>query len=157
MAVIDEEAAMFFRWINQAKSLFRLIPGPTMRSLRASRARASASTGERGQASAEMAVIMPVFVLILTGIMWFARLAYFHLALLTTANDCAAVASHEPDRYYSTASVVQGAYGIDSNVTLHHEAGASLMACSAFTNVWPGLGVWYTVHMPTQPYASIWP
>jgi hypothetical protein len=140
---------MLFRRINQAKTLFRLFPAPTMRSLRASR--------ESGQASAEMAVIMPIFVLILTGIMWFARVAYFHLALLTTANDCAVVASHEPDRYFGTANLVQGAYGIDSNVTLHHEAGASLMACSAFTNVWPGLGVWYTVHMPLQRYASIWP
>ena len=148
---------MLFGWVNQGKSLFRQFAGPMLRFLRASRARASASTGERGQASAEMAVIMPIFVLILTGIMWFARVAYFHLALLTTANDCAVVASHEPDRYSGTAKLVQGAYGIDANVTLQSEAGTYLMACSAFTNVWPGLGVWYTVHMPLQPYASIWP
>ncbi len=140
---------MASKWFIQSKALFRLFPRPKKRFLRAS--------GEHGQASAEMAVIMPIFVLILTGIMSFARLAYFHLALLTTASDCAVVASHEPDRYYGTANLVQGAYGIDANVTLHHEAGAPLMACSAFTNVWPGLGVWYTVHMPLQPYASIWP
>lgn len=140
---------MLSRWINQVKAFLRLFLRPTMRFV--------CSSCERGQASAEMAVIMPIFILILTGIMSFARLAYFHLALLTTASDCAVVASHEPDRYYGTANLVQDAYGIDANVTLHHEAGASLMACSAFTNVWPGLGVWYTVHMPLQPYASIWP
>ena len=140
---------MLSKWIMQSKALYRLFARPRQRFLRASR--------ERGQASAEMAVVMPIFILILTGIISFARLAYYHVALLTTANDCAVVASHEPDRYYSTANVVQGAYGIDANVTLQSEAGTYLMACSAYTNVWPGLGVWYTVHMPIQPYSSIWP
>ena len=140
---------MLSRWTNQAKALFRLSPRPRRRFLHASR--------ERGQASAEMAVVMPIFVLILTGTIAFAKVAYFHLALLTTANDCAVVASHEPDRYYSTANLVQGAYGIDATVAFQADAGTFLMACSAFTNVWPGVGVWYTVHMPIQPYHSIWP
>lgn len=112
---------------------------------------------ERGLASVEFMAAMPVFVTLIAGIILIAGLAYYHLALLTTANDCAVVASHEPAQYYSTANLVQGAYRIDSNVTLHYEAGGPLMACSAFTNVWPGLGVWYTIHMPLQPYSSIWP
>lgn len=111
---------------------------------------------ERGLASVELMAVMPVFAAFIVGVITLAGLAYYHLALLTTANDCAVMIAHEPAEYYNAATLVQGAYDIGSELQGHLESGGSLAACSAFTN-WNLYALRYTVHIPSQPYQSLWP
>lgn len=48
---------------------------------------------ERGQAAVEMAVVLPVFIVILLGVIAFGRLVYTHLAVMTATNDCVTAAA----------------------------------------------------------------
>ncbi len=111
---------------------------------------------ERGSASAELMVVIPIFVLFIVGILWFAGFAYYHLALLTTANDCAVMVAHEPGQYANAAELVQGAYSIEAYIVGHSETGVGFVACSASTS-WSPYALRYTIHIPLQPYRSLWP
>jgi len=48
---------------------------------------------ERGQAMVEMAVVLPIFVILLLGMIAFGRLVYIHLAVMTATNDCVTAAA----------------------------------------------------------------
>ena len=44
-------------------------------------------TLERGQASVELVLVLPLIVLVIVGLLALGRLLYVHLAILTAAND----------------------------------------------------------------------
>lgn len=138
---------MWPRAITQMKTVFQ----------KGSRRTRRLTPNERGLASAELMVVLPIFVLLISGILYFAGLAYYHLALLTTANDCAVMIAHASNQYGQAAELVQGAYGIEAHIDGHGEAGTAAAACSAATS-WELVGVLrYTIHEPLQPYKSTWP
>ena len=64
---------------------------------------AKVTTFERGQAALELAVVLPLILLFLIGIVTFGRLIYTHLAVMTAANDCATVAAQATDPYDGVA------------------------------------------------------
>lgn len=124
---------------------------------------------ERGQASAEMVIVLPIIVLFIAGIIYATRLAYTHLALITIANDCATTGS----QVATTNSLEAADQGMvaarDSQATFNVEtplksaatgmgAGASV-DCGAALVVWgppTNYNVEYHFRMPLQPYKSNW-
>lgn len=58
---------------------------------------------ERGQAALELAMALPLILLFVIGIVAFGRLAYTHLAVMTSANDCATAAAQATNPYQGLA------------------------------------------------------
>jgi Flp pilus assembly protein TadG len=125
--------------------------------------------GERGQASVELVIILPIIVIFIAGIIAATRLAYTHLALITIANDCATngsqVASTNNDRAgdqgLTAAWDTQATFNIESPLK---SAGTGMgpsasVICSASLVVWgppTKYSVRYDFRMPLQPYKSNW-
>ena len=65
----------------------------------------SQSRGEHGQALVELALVLPFFLLLIAGAMWFGPQAYAKLASDTMSYDCATAASQSLD---ATLGVKQG-------------------------------------------------
>jgi Flp pilus assembly protein TadG len=124
---------------------------------------------ERGQASVEMVIILPIIVIFIAGIIAATRLAYTHLALITIANDCATNGSQVSsthnvlagDQGLAAAQEAQSTFNIESPVksaATGMGAGAS-MICGASLVVWgppTDYSVRYDFRMPLQPYKSNW-
>lgn len=64
---------------------------------------AKVKTFERGQAALELAVVLPLILMFIVGIVSFGRLVYTHLAVMTAADDCATVAAQATDPYDGVA------------------------------------------------------
>ena len=139
---------------------------------------------ERGQASVELVLVLPLIVLMLVGLLALGRLLYVHLAILTAANDCATSAAQATafDRmmgqgfaarenslatFRVSQSVTTG--GIYSAVSPHNAFGN--IACQVgypqevrWLGTFDGtifvgpqfFTVEYTIHLPWQPYKSNW-
>lgn len=124
---------------------------------------------ERGQASAEMVIILPIIILFIGGIIAAARLAYNHLALITIANDCTTNGSQvaapnnlaAADQGMVAARDTQSTFNVESplkSATTGIGANASI-SCGASLVVWgppTNYNVRYEFRMPLQPYKSNW-
>jgi len=53
----------------------------------------SVSPGRGGQAAVEFLLVLPLMIMIIVLIIYFGRLIYVHLAIMTTANDCVTAAA----------------------------------------------------------------
>ena len=135
---------------------------------------ASRPSIEKGQASVELAMILPILVLMVLGLIFLGRTLYIHLALITATNDCATAASQAVryDQAYrqgnaarsqslSTFAVPQdnpGGLGYSSTATC--QTGYTPEQLFFF---WGG-GTWhpriftiyYQFSQPLQPYKSDW-
>ena len=139
---------------------------------------------ERGQASVELVLILPIIVLLILGTLALGRLLYVHLAILTAANDCATSAAQAPEfdhmmaqgfaarenslrAFQVSQNVATGA--IYSAVSVHNTNGN--IACQVGYPLelrWLGtfagsimvgprfFSLEYTINLPWQPYKSSW-
>jgi len=129
---------------------------------------------ERGQAAVELVAILPLFVLMILGLLFIGRALYIHLALITATNDCATAAAQavRSDQAYrqgnaarsqslSTFAVPQdnpGGLSVSNDATC--QTGYTPEATIFF---WGG-GTWhpklftiyYQFSQPRQPYKSDW-
>src|SRR5438105_2552276 len=71
--------------------------------------RAHPKQGENGQAAAELAVIMPLFVLFIIGIVWAAQFFYSYLSAITAASDCAMLGAQQQ----ASAPTWRGGFAIE--------------------------------------------
>ena len=141
-------------------------------------------SANKGQASVEFILVMPLLVIILLALLTVGRLLYVHLALITAANDCATSAAQATEfdpmmsqgfaaRQHSLASfqVSQSVStgGIYSAVSAHN--GFGNIACQVgyplkaeWLGNWAGsilvghqfFSVQYTINEPWQAYKSDW-
>ena len=139
---------------------------------------------ERGQASVELVLILPLVVLMIVGLLVIGRVLYVHLAIITAANDCATSAAQATqfermmgqgfvarENSLSTFQVSQSVTtgGIYSAVSAHNAFGN--VACQVgypqevrWLGTFSGsifvgrqfFTVQYTIHLPWQPYKSNW-
>ena len=116
-----------------------------------------------GLAGVELAAVMPLFVLIITGALLFARDLYLRLGLLTVANDCATALMHAPSGVgaaMQAADAVAGAYdlaGVYNGFPIGNYRffnTCTAIAGSTQGNLFGELT--YTVMQPGQRYKSDW-
>jgi uncharacterized protein (UPF0333 family) len=136
---------------------------------------------ERGQAAVEMAVVLPVFIVILLGVIAFGRLVYTHLAVMTATNDCVTAAAQATNL---SQAVTQGftaretslsTYAVSQRVTVGGQISYSGLdrpvSCQVgypleqdYLGEYNGVifldpklfTLEYTFQLPAQPYKSNW-
>ncbi len=138
------------------------------------RNQSSKNSREHGQAGAELALVLPLIVVMIVGMLVLGRLFYTHLALITATNDCVTAAAQavRADSAYaqgnaaraqslSTYTVPQdnpGGLAFSSDATC--QTGYTLRDLFFFQ----GGGTWnpvvFTIHyeysLPRQAYKSDW-
>jgi hypothetical protein len=120
---------------------------------------------ERGQASAELVVILPIFVIIIVGLIAFVQQAYARLALITITNDCVTTAAQRSvnalkdfgnsDAAFEAARFDEEAFGINA---VNGLAMGGVSICStSYAPDGPGpFRVQYSFKLPLQPFKSDW-
>ncbi len=121
-----------------------------------------------GLAATELIVVLPVFVLILVGMVALARSVYAKIAALTTASDCAMQMAqapigsvlHDGDQGQPITQVEQ-AYGLHYEIQMGTGAGQSIGWCQvAYPFRGPNGEIRMTIQsevtVPAQPYKSNW-
>lgn len=131
---------------------------------------------DSGQAALEMALLLPVLLLLLGGVMTLGPLVYAHLAVLTAANDCAVAAaqtlSGEQGRFQGVAAAqaTLASYHVRQDagilVASTWERGAPVTCTVSYTVDLSGIPlvasfnpdphVEYSVTLPAQAYKSVW-
>lgn len=121
-----------------------------------------------GLAATELVVVLPIFVLILVGMVALARGVYAKIAALTTASDCAMQMAQTPlGSVFNDADQgqpirqVERAYGLHYEVQMGTGAGQSVGWCQvAYVFRGPNgerlLNIQSEVTVPAQPYKSNW-
>ena len=126
---------------------------------------------QKGQAAAELAVIMPLYALFVIGIVWAAQFFYAYLSGITAASDCAMLGAQQQ----ASAPTWRGGFAIEHveqayGVTFRIKAQRDLVPveeCAVYVDatrvnhlgypldsrVEPN----YTFRVPFQPYSSAWP
>ena len=133
-----------------------------------------AQIAERGQAAAELALVLPIIMFIIVGILVLGRLFYIHLALITATNDCVTAASQamRSDAAYAqgnlarqqslaTFSVPQRnpgglGYANDATCQTGYTAGKSIFFEGGGTWDPSIFTIYYQFSLPIQPYKSDW-
>ena len=130
--------------------------------------------GEKGQAAAELVLILPLLVMMIVGMLVIGRLLYIHLALITATNDCATAAAQavRADQAYrqgnearsqslATFAVPQdnpGGLGYSNDATC--QTGYTVEALMFYDdeNTWHPrvFTIYYQFSQPLQPYKSDW-
>lgn len=122
-------------------------------------------SGERGQASAELVVVMPIFIIIIWGLIVFVQQAYSRLALITMTNDCVVTAaqrsvhaltdSGSAHAALAAAKLDEAAFGVSAVKGLAM-GGVSICSTSYAPDGPGGFEVQYSFKLPMQPYKSDW-
>jgi hypothetical protein len=133
--------------------------------------RAYPKQSEKGQAAAELAVIMPLFVLFIIGIMWAAQFFYSYLSAITAASDCAMLGAQQQASgltWFGGFAIehVEHAYGVTFRIKAQRDM-VPVEECAVYVDetavnhagypldlkVQPR----YTFRVPFQRYSSYWP
>jgi Flp pilus assembly protein TadG len=118
---------------------------------------------EKGQASIEMALVAPLFAMIVWGVGVLSQMAYARLALITAVSDCAMIgAQGRQNSGHASAALeaVMAAYGVDAETqTVIVPRGGARVTCEAGHVDGPPVNQLYslTFTLPRQPYKSLWP
>jgi hypothetical protein len=110
---------------------------------------------ERGQASVELVMVLPLVVVMIVGLLVLGRLLYVHLAILTAANDCATSAAQAT---HFDQMMSQG-FGARQNSLATFQVSQSVTTGGIYSAIFAGqrfFSVEYTIHLPWQPYKSDW-
>jgi hypothetical protein len=127
--------------------------------------------GEGGQAAAELAAVMPLFVLFIIGIVWAAQFFFSYLSAITAASDCAMLGAQQkgaaPNWFGGFAiEHVEHAYGVTFRIKAQRDL-VPVEECAVYVDetalnhagyplnakVHPS----YTFRVPFQRYSSAWP
>lgn len=137
--------------------------------------------GERGQAAVEMAVVLPVFIILLLGLIAFGRVVYTHLAVMTATNDCVTAAaqatnlSQAVNQGFAARETSLATYAVSQRVTVGGQISYSGLerpvSCQVgypipedYLGEYNGVifldpklfTLEYTFQLPAQPYKSNW-
>ncbi|MCC6190637.1 MAG: pilus assembly protein [Anaerolineales bacterium] len=130
--------------------------------------------GEKGQASVELVLILPLLVMMIVGMLVIGRLLYIHLALITATNDCATAAAQavRSDQAYrqgnaarsqslATFAVPQdnpGGLGFSNDATCQTGYSGSEQWFFWGGGTWHPrvFTIYYQFSQPLQPYKSDW-
>jgi hypothetical protein len=132
---------------------------------------AHAKQGQKGQAAAELAVIMPLFVVLIIGIMWAAQFFYSYLSAITAASDCAMLGAQQQASGLTwfggfATEHVEHAYGVTFRIKAQRDL-VPTEECAVYVDA-TGVNHWgyplnekvepsYIFRVPFQPYSSSWP
>ncbi len=129
---------------------------------------------ERGQASVELVMVLPLLVLMILGLLVLGRMLYIHLALITATNDCATAAAQavRSDQAYVQGNAARSQSLATFAVPQENPGGLAFSndaTCQTGYTAEPewffwGGGTWhpqvftiyYEFSQPRQPYKSDW-
>jgi hypothetical protein len=133
--------------------------------------RAHPNQGQKGQAAAELAVIIPVFALFIIGIVWAGQYFYSYLSAITAASDCAMLGAQQKGAaptWFGGFAIehVEHAYGVTFRIKAQRDL-VPTEECAVYVDA-TRINHWgypldstvqpsYTFRVPFQPYSSAWP